>query len=145
MLLGNFFEQSIADAEQKAELQRRKAMQQPQGLLNIPTFMPQQGATQQQEPDYLGLAQKGLNLWDKAAGTNYGGYAGSAATFGKFVDWAFDKDATGGGLGRRNIHWLEDGFRPVKDTIKEVPGVKPVLKAGGDIVSSVGDFFSKLF
>lgn len=37
-----------------------------------------------------------------------GSYAAAIPVFAKFVDWAWDKDAPGGGLGRKNIHILED-------------------------------------
>lgn len=54
--------------------------------------------------------------------SRYGGYAQAAAVFGKFMDAAFDSDSPLGDIGRRNIHWLEDGFRGVKDGVKNIFG-----------------------
>ena len=136
------------EAPRKAEEDHRRDMRPFPVGMSIPQF----GGTAEGsiiseggDPDYLGMARKGLSVYDKAAGTNYGGYAGAALAFKKFMDWSFDKDAPGGGIGRRNIHILEDIGRFGKDTIKEVPGVKPVLKGAGDALSSVGNFFSDLF
>ena len=165
-LLGGTLQGYHNEALKKAEEERKKIEAQSQrgGLLGISQGMGVGGqstggsaTTEGGDPDYLGMAKKGLSAYDKSAGTNYSGYLGAAMTFGKFMDWSFDKDATGGGIGRRNIHILEDGFRKgVKDPLKEVPGVKPVLKKAGDVASdawkpignigsSIGNFFSKLF
>jgi len=120
-----------AALEQARILQEQMRSQQPMAF-----GMPVQQL--QAETDLASLAQKGLNLYDKGAGTNYGGYAAAAATWGKFVDTAFDKDSSLGGIGRRNVHWLEDAGRKTKDVVKKATFFK-------DIKEGVGDFFGKLF
>lgn len=92
--------------------------------------------------DYLNLIKKGKDAYDlyqSGDGGGYGGYLAAATTFKNFMDWSFDKDATGGGIGRTNIHLLEDAWQPFKNAISDGSDI------AGNMLSDVGGFFSDLF
>jgi hypothetical protein len=100
------------------------------------------GATQGGSTDYLGLAKQGKDAYDlfqSGEGGGLGGYAAAATAFKKFMDWSFDKDATGGGIGRTNIHVLEDMWQPFKGVISDGSDI------AGNVLSDVGGFFKGLF